>query len=207
MFDLQLCRSQRHPEWKHVRPIGELPETAALQAVPGNRRRKCSSRCGARMACSRSAQIRVSVPCINPASLKRTRRLAAGCFLKAASTSGEVSEARRQTRNCLPTVRHGESLAFQINAPPAHNGIGGVGTRPNHFAALKTGIRRATVEQDTPLAAHVTVGAAALPNQAAVFCRRSTPSRTGQSQHPSRRFPIPAPSRFRRGNPADLSDP
>ncbi len=113
------------------------------------------------------------------------------------------------------SLMHGDAealfdLAFQINAPPAHNPIGfGVGTRPNHFRQLlllcraqQTGwIRRATVEQARHALRIVTVGPIPqrLPIHAAVFCRRLAVNpiqNQGNRQHPSRRFPIPAPRRF-----------
>ena len=130
--------------------------------------------------------------------------------------------ARRQTPKAQAcqlfansSLMHGDAealfdLAFQINAPPAHNPIGfGVGTRPNHFRQLlllcraqQTGwIRRATVEQARHALRIVTVGPIPqrLPIHAAVFCRRLAVNpiqNQGNRQHPSRRFPIPAPRRF-----------
>ena len=130
--------------------------------------------------------------------------------------------ARRQTPKAQAcqlfansSLMHGDAealfdLAFQINAPPAHNPIGfGVGTRPNHFRQLlllcraqQTGwIRRATVEQARHALRIVTVGPSrsvcrSMPQFSAAVLR-STPSRTRAIANiPSRRFPIPAPRRF-----------
>ena len=157
--------------------VGMWHSERPLQPVPGRRRRKCSSRRvsrGARGRVPRSAQIRVSVPC----SLHPENISTAGSG-KAASTSAAPpvhdfgccgrADRRRKPRlaNCLPTVVVTPSLfdlAFQINAPPAHNPI--FGTRPNHFRCRAQ--QQGGCEQpDTPSDA-----ASADP------CRWSTPSRT-----------------------------
>ena len=139
--------------------------------------------------------------------------------------------ARRQTPKAQAcqlfansSLMHGDAealfdLAFQINAPPAHNPIGfGVGTRPNHFRQLlllcraqQTGwIRRAAVEQARHALRIVTVGPIPqrlpiLPQFSAAVLR-STPSRTRAIANIRR---AAFPSRHRaaswRSSPADLS--
>ncbi len=123
-------------------------------------------------------------------------------FLKASCASGSDfgccgrADRRSKAQACQlfanSSLMHGDAealfdLAFQINAPPAHNPIGfGVGTRPNHFRQLlllcraqQTGwIRRATVElPERPPHCNGGPNPAALPIHAADSAAdlRSTP--------------------------------
>ena len=110
------------------------------------------------------------------------------------------ADRRRKPRlaNCLPTVRSNQCAA---SAQP-HRFRGRDPAPTLLLCRAATGwIRRATVEQARHALRIVTVGPIPqrLPIHAAVFCRRLAVNpiqNQGNRQHPSRRFPIPAPRRF-----------